>query len=80
MADFRKTLRSDDGERSAVVILRPDGRFFVSFQAYADTTVAATGGLGDPFWRVARDGILRDTEAAAIEAAERWIRGEDVDA
>lgn len=75
MANFQKTVQSEDGERRAVIMLRPDGNFFVSFQVYDDQTVASTGGLGDPFWRVAKDGVIRHSEDDALAVATSWAEG-----
>ena len=51
MADFRKTLESEDGERRAVILRRPDGKFQIDFERWDDSEVTGIGGLSDPFWR-----------------------------
>ncbi len=69
MADFRKTLESEDGERRAVILRRPDGRFQIDFERWDGTEVTGIGGLSDPFWRFegAEEvaGTLEEAEALA---------------
>jgi hypothetical protein len=66
MADYRKTLESDDGERRAVILRRPDGYFQIDFERWDGTEVTGIGGLSDPFWRF--EG--REEVAATLEEAE----------
>ena len=72
MADFRKTVESADGERRAVILRRPDGRFQVDFERWDGDQVTGVGGLSDPFWRFEGGEEVRETlEEAESLAAER---------
>ena len=55
MADFRKTLESEDGERRAVILRRPDGKFQIDFERWDGSQVTGIGGLSDPFWHFTAD-------------------------
>ena len=66
MADFRKTLTAEDGQRRAVILRHPDGRYQVDFEQWDDTQVTGIGGLSDPFWRF--EGV--EAYAESLEAAE----------
>lgn len=72
MADFRKTLESEDGERRAVILRRPDGMFQVDFERWDGDEVTGVGGLSDPFWRFeGAEEIAGTMEAAEALAASR---------
>jgi len=73
MADFRKTLTAPDGQRRAVILRHPDGRFQVDFERWDDTQVTGVGGLSDPFWRFEGEEAYADTLEAAESLAETWI-------
>jgi hypothetical protein len=66
MADFRKTLESEDGESRAVILRRPDGRFQIDFERWNGDEVTGIGGLSDPFWRF--EGV--EEVAETLEEAE----------
>ncbi|HEU4830052.1 MAG TPA: hypothetical protein VFT04_12740 [Gemmatimonadales bacterium] len=66
MADFRKTLESEDGERRAVILCRPDGNFQIDFERWDGNEVTGIGGLSDPFWRF--EGV--EEVAGTLEEAE----------
>lgn len=66
MADFKKTLESEDGERRAVILRRPDGKFQIDFERWDGSQVTGIGGLSDPFWRF--EGA--EEVAATLEEAE----------
>ncbi len=66
MADFRKTLESEDGERRAVILRRPDGKFQIDFERWDGSQVTGIGGLSDPFWRFEGP----EEVAATLEEAE----------
>ena len=72
MADFQKTVIAPDGQRRAVILRHPDGRFQIDFEHWDDTEVTGIGGLSDPFWRFEGEEVYADTlEAAETMAAER---------
>jgi hypothetical protein len=72
MADFRKTLTAEDGQRRAVILRHPDGRYQVDFEQWDDTQVTGIGGLSDPFWRFeGEEAYAESLEAAESLAAER---------
>ena len=75
MADFRKTLTAEDGQRRAVILRHPDGRFQVDFERWDDSHVTGIGGLSDPFWRFeGAEAYAESLEAAESMAAERLGR------
>lgn len=71
MADFRKTLESEDGERRAVILRRPDGNFQIDFEHWDGTEVTGIGGLSDPFWRFEAEEVAGTLEEAESLAASR---------
>ena len=69
MADFTKTLESEDGERRAVILRRPDGNFQIDFERWDGREVTGIGGLSDPFWRF--EGL--EEVAGTLEEAEAIV-------
>ncbi len=70
MADFQKTLTAPDGERRAVILRHPDGRYQIDFERWDDTQVTGIGGLSDPFWRFEGEELYADSLEAAESIAE----------
>jgi hypothetical protein len=76
MADFKKTMTAPDGQRRAVILRRPDGRFQIDIERWDDTEVTGVGGLSDPFWRFEGEEMVAATLEEAESAAEARLAAE----